>query len=130
MADGWWLMADGWWQPGCPDALFKRWFPRLTRGRTFLVLPRKVAKRRRAHCGARLRRVLCAAQAQRGAAELGPAGLRQSSPFFPLPPALLDAAEGRGKSVSDLRSTVKMGVFASRPYKPVSIDVCSNFSAS
>jgi hypothetical protein len=89
-----------------------RCFPPLTGGRTFLVLPRKVAKRRRARCGARLRRVLCAAREQRGAAELGPSGLRQSSPLIPLPAALLDAAEGWGKSVSDLRSTVKIGVFA------------------
>ena len=73
-------------------------FPPLTGGRTFLVLPRKVAKRRRARCGARLRRVLCAAREQRGAAELGPAGLRQSSPSFPLSAALLDTAEGRGKA--------------------------------
>ena len=86
-------------------------FRRLTGGHTFLVLPRKVAKRRRAHCSARLRRVLCAAREQRGAAELGPAGLRQSSPLIPLPAALLDAAEGRGKSLSKLRSTVEMAAF-------------------
>ena len=52
----------------------------------------------RAHSVARLRRVLCAAQPQRGAAELGAAPLRQSSPFFPLRLALLDDAKGKRKT--------------------------------
>ena len=42
--------------------------------------------------------MLCAAQPQRGAAELGPSVLRQSSPFFPLRPALLDDAKGKMKT--------------------------------
>ena len=52
----------------------------------------------RAHSVARLRRGLCAAQPQRGAAELGAMPLRQSSPFLPLRLALLDDEEGRLKT--------------------------------
>ena len=52
----------------------------------------------RARCVARLRRGLCAAQPQRGAAELGPLALRQSSPFFPSRLALLDDAKGQMKT--------------------------------
>ena len=68
------------------------------RGTFFCLAKRKYPKKTRARCVARLRRVLCAARPQRGAAELGPLALRQSSPFFPLRPALLDDAEGNGKT--------------------------------
>jgi hypothetical protein len=43
-----------------------------------------------------------------GAAELAPVGLRQSSPFFPLRPALLDDAEGKNQPIAV--STVDDGI--------------------
>ena len=72
-----------------------------------LVLPRRSTQEEVAPTASPgLRRGLCAAQPQRGAAELGPSVLRQSSPLFPLRLALLDDAKGMRKTtpISTVRS--------------------------
>ena len=60
-----------------------------------LVLPRRSTQEESAPTASPgFRRVLCAAQSQRGAAELGALPLKQSSPLLPLRLALLDDAKG------------------------------------
>jgi hypothetical protein len=73
----------------------------------FLVLPRKSTQKEVAPVMS-LGCAECSALHERngGAAELGPAALRQSSPFSPLRPALLDDTKGKRKTESRRKRSV------------------------